>query len=377
MIRRLFVSSLALIFTVFVVALVAQDWIQQNGAMVLRSGTSQPLMIVDQRGTGKIASFRYQGTEKFYISSTGAVVIGPTLAPVTPVDCTAPGFAFLGDTDTGIGYNVANAFYLCAGGAARLSIGTASIASSVTLYGPSSGAIGFPSSSLLVDVTDGVLLLRNVAGTGFSRMIFGTNDDNGIGITKTAASFDFTDGDGNAYVPVSAFQFYASRAAITVGSGTGITVNNPALLQRQVYKVTIDRTAFVSAATTSDITLATIPAGTTIVGVYANLTTTFACTATCTSSTLSMQLGTSAGGTQILASFDADAATATFGDTDAELGTVMARAAAVQGGAFVSFAGANAITLRLTSGTGNIGNGAATNLSQGTVTFYLVTERMP
>ena len=83
----------------------------------------------------------------------------------------------------------------------------------------------------------------------------------------------------------------------------------------------------------------------------------------------------SAGANEYLVLFDADAATGWFGGADAELGTALARATAVQGGK-LSIAG-NIVSLRLTSGTGNIGNGAATNLSQGSITFYLVTERLP
>ena len=64
-----------------------------------------------------------------------------------------------------------------------------------------------------------------------------------------------------------------------------------------------------------------------------------------------------------------------FGDADGELGTAVERTAAIQGGAFS--AGGNIVSLRLTSGTGNVGNGTATNLSQGSVTFYLVTEILP
>ena len=35
------------------------------------------------------------------------------------------------------------------------------------------------------------------------------------------------------------------------------------------------------------------------------------------------------------------------------------------------------VTYRITSGTGNLGDGAATNLSQGTMGFFLVTEGFP
>lgn len=167
---------------------------------------------------------------------------------------------------------------------------------------------------------------------------------------------------------------YPTAAHITVGSGTGITVNSTGEVRRTVYKVTIARTAFVCAAVTCDVTLATLPAKSRLVGIVADLTQQFACTATCTSSTLSMTVGSAAGGTQYLASFDADAAVARFGLLDADLGTALVRAAAVQGGDLPNWTGTTAVSLRLTSGTGNIGTGAATNLSTGSVTFYLTVE---
>jgi len=169
---------------------------------------------------------------------------------------------------------------------------------------------------------------------------------------------------------VTAASSGASQVVTTDPKVTGI-----GLVSRHVLSVTIDTAAFVAADVTADVTVATLPAHTILLGVYGDLTTTFACTATCTTGTLSMTLGSTAGGAQYLAAFDADAAVATFGLTDAQLGTAMTRAAAIQGGA-MSWAG-NVVSLRLISGTGNLGDGAVTNLSQGSVTIYLVTERLP
>lgn len=168
---------------------------------------------------------------------------------------------------------------------------------------------------------------------------------------------------------------FLAAPAITVGSGTGITVNDKSELRDPVYKVTIDKSAFVCNATTCDVTIGTLPANTRLLQVDASLTTTFACTATCTTSTLSMVLGKGSGGSEYLASFDADAATAWLGDADAELGTLMVRAAAINGGTFTT--GSQAVVLRLTSGTGAVGTGSATNLSQGSVTIFLHTLTMP
>ena len=124
-------------------------------------------------------------------------------------------------------------------------------------------------------------------------------------------------------------------------------------------------------------TLATAPAKTKIQGVVANITTTFACTATCVSTTLSLDVGKTAGGAEYLASFDADAATGWFGTTLATTGTALLVANAAQAGDYPNVGGTNAITLRLTSGTGAVGTGAATNLSQGSVTVYITSTVLP
>ena len=173
-----------------------------------------------------------------------------------------------------------------------------------------------------------------------------------------------------------------SEAAITAGSGTGVTVNVTAGLRETVYKVTVSSTNCIAAATTCDLTIATLPAKTILRQVFADLTTSYACAATCTTATLSGAFGTSAGGTELLASMDLDAAAALFGDADAELGTSMNAAAvtangAMNSGVLFSWTGTTTLTYRITSAVGNLGTGAATNLSQGTVTFYLVAIRMP
>jgi hypothetical protein len=144
-----------------------------------------------------------------------------------------------------------------------------------------------------------------------------------------------------------------------------------------VYKVTVAYTQFIAAAVTADLTIATLPAKTRLVGVYADLTTPFVCAATCTTGTLSMTAGTAAGGAQILDSFDIDAAAAVFGDTDAELGSSVDAAARVQDAFVASWSATQVVTIRLTSGTGNVGTGAATNFNAGSVTFYLITEILP
>lgn len=235
---------------------------------------------------------------------------------------------------------------------------------------------GVSSTAVIQSPSDGVMLLMNAAGLDFGRLQFGGTTSSFPALRRSGTAIQARLADDSGYARVEARYFSGDDATITAGSGTGITVVNAGQLQRQVYKVTIDRTAFVCAAVTCDVTIATLPAKTILLGMYGELTTTFACTATCTSSTLSMTAGTSAGTNGLLVSFDVDAATTIRGDADSELGTLLTRATAVQGG-LPSLTGANIVSIRLTSGTGNIGNGSATNLSQGSITFYLATERLP
>lgn len=173
-----------------------------------------------------------------------------------------------------------------------------------------------------------------------------------------------------AVVLFAALPCGAQSTVVTNPNVTGVSPN------LQLYKVTATYTQFTAAALTSDVNIVTLPAKAQIVSVIADLTVQFNCAVTCTGSTLSMMLGTSAGGSQVLASgLDIDAAVTQFGDADAELGSGMTRAAAIQGGLFLSWSATTTLTMRLTSVTGNVGTGSATNLSAGSVTFYILVRR--
>jgi hypothetical protein len=178
-----------------------------------------------------------------------------------------------------------------------------------------------------------------------------------------------------ATVLLSGQQTYVSpvgESISTMGTGTGITACNDT--GAGFISCTIARTQFIANAVTADFTVTTLPVNTRVEHADLKITTAFACSATSTSSTLSLQLGKGAGGTEYLASIDADAATGWFGDADAEMGTLLTRAAAINGGTFS--ATAQAVVLRITSGTGAVGTGAATNLSTGLVTVFLKVQPM-
>lgn len=161
----------------------------------------------------------------------------------------------------------------------------------------------------------------------------------------------------------------------TSGSGIGVTVNDAGSLRTQVYKVSVAKDNFLSAGVTHDLVIWTAPAKSIIHSVLANVSEAFVCGAVCTTSTLSATLGVAAGGVEYLESFDLDAATGWFGDADAEVGSALDIAANTNGGYILPAGGA--FTLRATSGTGNWGDTATTNLSAGALEFYILYSVLP
>lgn len=133
--------------------------------------------------------------------------------------------------------------------------------------------------------------------------------------------------------------------------------------------------SFLAAALTADCTIATLPAGMKLTAIYADVTVGFTCSGTC-SGTKVVQCGTAVNGTQVLAAALNVATTATYGLADADLGSGMTRAAAIQGGLIGSWSATTPISCRFTSGTGNWGNAAATFVNAGSIKFTLITEQI-
>lgn len=193
----------------------------------------------------------------------------------------------------------------------------------------------------------------------------------------TGASFATTNVTVGAS-SVSSPQFQETTAVMTAGSGTGITLANGGAIKTQVYKITVAATAITCASTTCPVTIGTLTSKMFVTHIIADLTQVFACTATCTSSTLQIRLGKATTQNQYLVLFDADAATGQFGDAAAELGASLTEATIPTAlGDLGSWSGTQAMVMDFVSGTGNLGNGSATNLSQGSVTFYVTTTRYP
>ena len=148
-------------------------------------------------------------------------------------------------------------------------------------------------------------------------------------------------------------------AVTTLESGTVL---------RQSYKVSLN-TAFTGAATTADVVIATLPAKTRLVSIIADTTTVFSGNAV---TACAMTVGTSVGGAQLIASYDCFTTPVVKGLVDADMGTSMTRAAAVQGGFIPSWSSNTPVHVRITTTTAN-----TNQLNQGVTVFYLITERMP
>ena len=157
-------------------------------------------------------------------------------------------------------------------------------------------------------------------------------------------------------------------ANITAGSGSGITVNSTGNVNSQLYKVTTTYAAYTDADTTKGIVIATLPAKTKIVGFYADTTAAYTGGAT-NAATLVVGI-TAESAAEIIASHDVFAGAILAGDADAEMGTSMTRAAAIQGGYLPSWSGTTAIYATLV-----IVNDITSNLTAGSTTFYIQTER--
>ena len=157
--------------------------------------------------------------------------------------------------------------------------------------------------------------------------------------------------------------------AITLPAG--VTQNSYGYLGRQTWKVTIDKSAWTAAATSQSLVIATLPVKARIVGAYADITTAYAGLA----GTINLSVATT-GGVDLLSPADVKTAAVTLGLTAGQLGAGLSTNF-VQNAYVPSWSGASQIQVILASGTGNIGTGTVTNLTDGVTTIYLITETLP
>lgn len=184
------------------------------------------------------------------------------------------------------------------------------------------------------------------------------------GRMKLFSLYDY--GTAGNILPVFGFIASMDASMTTDGLSAGLTFNRLGELRRTVQNVTIPFASLQVAALTNTLTIAGIPSNARIVGAMSDVTATFGGTA----GTLTFRLGTSSGGQELLLDFDGTA-TGFKGNADADLGTGLARATAVQGGVTLTSLAAGSAFLKLTSSSGNL-----SGLTTGSITISLVLERL-
>jgi len=136
------------------------------------------------------------------------------------------------------------------------------------------------------------------------------------------------------------------------------------------HKITIPFTYLKAASTTTTIGILDVEALGKVIGAYAIVTSTFVLGA----STISFSLGDLAGtSTEFLLSTTISTGTPARGNVDGHLGTALARATAVQGG-YTTLTVGHTIGAKFTSSAGNLGNGTTTNLTDGSITIYVLVQ---
>jgi hypothetical protein len=136
-----------------------------------------------------------------------------------------------------------------------------------------------------------------------------------------------------------------------------------------IYKITVDHTYLVDANTAVSIIMLRLGSMSKIAGAYAVVNTAFALGA----STIGMSVGINTG-TEILLARTVSGFTGQIGTSNAELGSYLASATAVQGGFVDMVTAYDGIKVVFSSTVGNFGNGTITSTSTGNVDIYIVIQ---
>lgn len=280
----------------------------------------------------------------------------------------------------GTRWNFAVPLYAADGSSSAPSVASATTPTS-GMYFPAAGAIAF--------TTNFEKMLIDGAGihVGAQPILFGSSvsaDDSTLSRT-TANTLALRNGSNAQTFLIGPTTNYLSltnadiiTAPTQAAGGTVNTYGDVSGITK--YQITISpaagdcATAFIAGATTADCTIGTLQAGMQVMAVYADVTTPFTCSSTC-SGTKTMTFGKTAGGAEYLVSFSVTG-TVTKGLADADLGTSINRANAIQGGDLPSWSATTALIARFTSGTGFWGTGSATNVNAGTVKFTLFLRQV-
>jgi hypothetical protein len=82
-----------------------------------------------------------------------------------------------------------------------------------------SGNLEFGAHGSITNFADGVLGMRDAAGTGFNRLILGTNDASGVSLAKSGTVLSFRTGSDSAYIQVNAGVTHAAAGTATTAGG--------------------------------------------------------------------------------------------------------------------------------------------------------------
>jgi hypothetical protein len=148
-------------------------------------------------------------------------------------------------------------------------------------------------------------------------------------------------------------------------TGTGITTDRNGQVRRAIHKRTFAYTAFSAAATSKKIVFDVLPAKTKVCAVYCDTTTPFTGGGVATAT---MRVGTVDDENGYIASHDVLSGVVTKGLADADLGTYITRANAVQGGHIPSWSATKALYVQLDTDINT------SNLTAGTVVVVVEVE---
>jgi len=242
----------------------------------------------------------------------------------------------------------------------------------------STSEINWETRSKIVSPSDGVFTLLNQLGNNFSRIQLGGTTNAFPSLKRSGASIHVKLADDSSYTQLIADELYAISnlrsdlmdigRAVGAGISTGL-LNN---VRRAAHYFSVNYTLFTAAAVTSEFTIANLPSKTRIAAIVVDTVTPYAGLA----GTITLMVGYGATPNELIVAHDVKTGVITKGLADADLGVGLTRATAIQGGVVPSWSAVTAIKVRITSGAGNVGNGAVTNLTAGITNYHIFTERM-
>jgi hypothetical protein len=191
-------------------------------------------------------------------------------------------------------------------------------------------------------------------------------------VSVTTQSFTGTKSFASALTAQASLVAYGARPTSIIADATGITnlKHGEVMFGQTSFRFTYQ--SFTTAGATHVHSVAVIPANMAIRRIICRTTTAYAGLA----GTITLKLGTTSGGEELLAEHDVKTAAIRVGNAEAHMGASMVYDALTQGCYTPSLTGTTTIYLTLTSGTGDIGAAGVTLMSAGQTDLHLVLEAL-